>query len=157
MNSPSYFLASSHCWTFTRPWTFPDYVFHMLSVMGAGAFYYGTHRLGVFRFLPSIPMPTGFPSVFSLTSASKHAYKNLRLQAPEVKPFSGQTTDWHGWMTSTISTFTSTGYHVVLDPSFDPKASSDAHNQNSIVYAILVQAVTGGIAEWYVLQHKDPT
>ena len=65
--------------------TFKDYVFHLLSAAGAGAFYYGAKRFGLPRFLPTITLiinndnPSEHQGTTSARTHSTHLkYKDWR-------------------------------------------------------------------------------
>ena len=135
------------------PLSFQEYVFQLLAFAGAGAFYCSARRFGIPRFLPQITFLANITETPAHGAASPST-NNLKLKAPEVSPFNGDSTSWYAWKTSTISALTSTGYHVVLDPDFDASLNAANKAKNNVVYAVLVKAVSGGHAEWHVMQFK---
>ena len=136
--------------------TFKDYVFHLLSAAGAGAFYFGAKRFGVPRFLPTITLiinndnPLDDKDHPSVRTPATH----LKLKAPDISDFDGDKLHWLAWKTNSLAAFTSTGFEAILKEGADVTSTPTLVNLNSIVYAKLVYATRNGSVLWIVEQHK---
>ena len=141
----------------TGSFSFKDYVFHLLSAAGAGAFYYGAKRFGLPRFLPTITL------IINNENSSDHqgptpvrtSFTHLKLKAPDISDFDGDKLHWLAWKTNSLAAFTSTGFEVILKKGADVSSTPALVNLNSIVYAKLVYATRNGSVLWIVEQHKS--
>ena len=132
--------------------TFKNYVFHLLSAAGAGAFYYGAKRFGLPRFLPTITLiiNNDNPSEHQGTTPARTHSTHLKLKAPDISDFDGDKLNWLAWKTNSLAAFTSTGFEAILKEGADISSISSLVNLNSIVYAKLVYATRNGSVLWIV-------
>ena len=129
---------------------FNDYVFHMLSAVGAAAFYAGTARFGLPIFSTRILqlISTPFQGLPDSSSGGE-----LRLKSPIVTTFDGRPIHWVRWKTRTSTTFISTGYGRIIDGTYDASDPLMIEKASS-VFAWLIEATTEGSAYWLVSQHR---
>ena len=135
---------------------FNNFTFHMLSAIGAAAFYAGTRRFGKPVFNSRLFHLLKTPSTESVDSGEAMAMKTggeLRLKSPIVTTFDGKPVSWIRWKTRTHTTFVSTGFGAVIDGTYDP-TDSNAMDKVSSVFAWLVDATSDGSAYWLVAQHR---
>ena len=123
---------------------FADYVFPILSAMGATAFYI-RNKVGKIGKPTNVQFPTNYDS-------DRYGSTALKLRSPEVKKFSGINNEWPEWKTSTSTTLLATGYGDIIDEGYD----GSEPEKNKVVYAMLANATVGGRAHWLVMEHmKD--
>ena len=101
--------------------TFKDYVFHLLSAAGAGAFYFGAKRFGFPRFLPTITLiiNSDNPLENKDHSSVRTSASHLKLKAPDISDFDGDKINWLAWKTNSLAAFTSTGFEAILKEGAD--------------------------------------
>ena len=133
---------------------FNDYVFHMLSAIGAAAFYAGTAKFGIPIFSPRILQMFTAPLQTLLPESTPGGGGELRLKSPIVTTFDGKPIHWIRWKTRTATTFISTGYGRIIDGTYDTTDSLMVDKASS-VFAWLIESTSDGSACWLVSQHKS--